>query len=90
MREYYCYKFQIRSSNNLILLGGRLLKQFVVYIYIKIETSRLLFCRLNQKKIRSDLYQGIVDCVNAGKVEPSRVGKRVVLHASFIGGPRDM
>ncbi|KAI3509551.1 hypothetical protein L1887_24917 [Cichorium endivia] len=42
------------------------------------------------KKIRSDLYQGIVDCVNAGEVEPSRVGQRVVLPASFIGGPRDM
>ncbi|KAI3709788.1 hypothetical protein L2E82_39554 [Cichorium intybus] len=90
MREYYSYKFQIRSTDNLILLGGRLLQQFVVDMYIKIETSRLLFCRLNQKKIRSDLYQGIVDCVNAGEVEPSRVGQRVVLPASFIGGPRDM
>ncbi|KAI3496584.1 hypothetical protein L1887_38949 [Cichorium endivia] len=90
MREYYCYKFQIRSTDNLILLGGRLLQQFVVDIYIKIETSRLLFCRLNKKKIRSDLYQGIVDCVNAGETEPGRVGQRVVLPASFIGGPRDM
>ncbi|CAH1440547.1 unnamed protein product [Lactuca virosa] len=90
MREYYCYKFQFRSSKKLILLGRRLLQQFVVDIYIKIETSRLLFCKLNQKKIRSDLYQGIVDCVNAGEVEPSRVGQRIVLPAYFIGGPRDM
>lgn len=90
MREYYCYKFQICSSDNLILLGGRLLQQFVVDIYIKIETSQLLFCRLNQKKIRSDLYQGVVDCVNVGETEPSRVGQRIVLPASFIGGPRDM
>ena len=90
MREYYCYKFQMRSSPNMILLGGRLLQQFVVDIYIKIETSRLLYYRLNQKKIRSKLYQGIVDCVNAGEVKPSKVGQRVVLPASFIGGPRDM
>ncbi|KAL4564581.1 hypothetical protein LXL04_028645 [Taraxacum kok-saghyz] len=90
MREYYCYKFQMRSSPNMILLGGRLLQQFVVDMYIKIETSRLLYYRLNQKKIRSELYQGIVDCVNAGDVEPSKVGQRVVLAASFIGGPRDM
>ncbi|KAL4581368.1 hypothetical protein LXL04_017582 [Taraxacum kok-saghyz] len=90
MREYYCYKFQMRSNPNMILLGGRLLQQFVVDMYIKIETSRLLYYRLNQKKIRSELYQGIVDCVNAGEVEPSKVGQRVVLPASFIGGPRDM
>nr|GEV79972.1 ATP-dependent DNA helicase PIF1-like [Tanacetum cinerariifolium] len=36
MWEYYCYKFQIRSTPN-----------------------------RNQSKIRADLYQGIVDCVNA-------------------------
>ncbi|KAJ9566736.1 hypothetical protein OSB04_002702 [Centaurea solstitialis] len=90
MREYYCYKFQIRSNDNVILLGGRLFQQFVVDVYIRIETSRLEFCERNQAKIRADLYQGVVDCVNAGEVQPSRVGQRVVLPASFIGGPRDM
>ena len=79
MREYYCYKFQIRSNDNVILLGGRLVQQFVVDTYIKIETSRLRFCELNQTKIRTDLYQGIVDCVNASEVQPNRVGLRVVL-----------
>ena len=44
MRDYYCYKFQIRSNDNVILLGGRLLQQFVVDVYIRIETSRLEFC----------------------------------------------
>ena len=90
MREYYCYKFQIRATPNLILFGGKLLQQFVVDVYIKIETSRLAYCEKNQSKIRADLYQGIVDCVSAGEVQPSRVGQRVVLPASFIGGPRDM
>jgi hypothetical protein len=90
MREYYCYKFQIRPTENVILLGGRLLQQFAVDIYNKIETSRLQFCEHNQTRIRADLYQGIVDCVSAGEVQLSRVGRRVVLPASFIGGPRDM
>ena len=62
----------------------------MVDIYIKIETSCLEFCQKNQAKIRADLYQGVVDCVNAGEVQTSRVGQRVVLPASFIGGPRDM
>ncbi|GJX19501.1 uncharacterized protein Tco_0222178 [Tanacetum coccineum] len=90
MREYYCYKFQIRATPNLILFGGKLLQQFVVDVYIKIETSRLAYCEKNQRKIRADLYQGIVDCVSADEVQPSRVGQLVVLPASFIGGPRDM
>ncbi|XP_021986145.2 uncharacterized protein LOC110882430 [Helianthus annuus] len=90
MREYYCYKFQIRSTDNVLLFGGRLLQQFVVDVYIKIETSRLEFCERNQDKIRAELYQGIVDCVNTGEVHANRVGKRIVLPASFIGGPRDM
>ncbi|XP_021995720.1 uncharacterized protein LOC110892890 [Helianthus annuus] len=90
MREYYCYKFQIRSTENVLLFGGRLLQQFVVDVYIKMETSRLQFCERNQAKIRADLYQGLVDCVNAGEVHANRVGKRIVLPASFIGGPRDM
>ncbi|GKC10177.1 uncharacterized protein Tco_1001787 [Tanacetum coccineum] len=90
MREYYCYKFQIRATPNLILFGGKLLQQFVVDVYIKIETSCLAYCEKNQRKIRADLYQGIVDCVSAGEVQPSRVGQLVVLPASFIGGPRDM
>ncbi|XP_023748017.1 uncharacterized protein LOC111896240 [Lactuca sativa] len=35
-------------------------------------------------------FAGVVDCFNAGEVQPSRVGQRVVLPASFIGGPCDM
>nr|XP_043639138.1 uncharacterized protein LOC122610211 [Erigeron canadensis] len=90
MREYYCYKFQIRPTENVILLGGRLLQQFSVNIYIKIEMSRLQFYEHNQDTIRADFYQGIVDCVNAGEVNSNRVGRRIVLPASFIGGSRDM
>ncbi|CAH1422521.1 unnamed protein product [Lactuca virosa] len=64
--------------------------QFAVDTYIKIETTRLVFVEKNQTKIRADLYQGVVDCFNAGEAQPSRVGQRVVLPTSFIGGPRDM
>ncbi|CAI9270074.1 unnamed protein product [Lactuca saligna] len=63
---------------------------FAVDTYIKIETTRLVFVEKNQTKIRANLYQGIVDCFNVGDAQPSRVGQRVVLPASFIGGPCDM
>jgi hypothetical protein len=59
-------------------------------MYIKIESCRLDYLRNEQGKIRADLYQGIVDSINAGEVRGSRVGKLIVLPPSFIGGPRDM
>ncbi|GJV52660.1 uncharacterized protein Tco_1448401 [Tanacetum coccineum] len=58
--------------------------------YIKIETSRLQFCEKKQSTIRADLYQGIVDCVNAGEVQSNRLVQIIVLPVPFIGGPRDM
>ena len=90
-REYYCYKLQIRENvRSILLLSGRLLQQFVVDMYVKIETSRLDYFRSKQQHIRSELYQGIVDTITLGETDASNVGKRIILPSSFIGGPRDM
>ena len=90
-RQYYCYKLQMRDSENpVLLLAGRLLQQFAVDMYIKLETTRLDYYRRRQSHIRSELYQGIVDAVTAGETRGNQVGRRIVLPASFVGGPRDM
>uniref|UniRef100_A0A1S4BAU6 Helitron helicase-like domain-containing protein n=1 Tax=Nicotiana tabacum TaxID=4097 RepID=A0A1S4BAU6_TOBAC len=90
-REYYCYKFQIRKGEKtILLLCGRLLQQFVVDMYIKLETIRLEFFRLQQALLRREILQGIVDSIMAGEYRGDKVGQRVILPASFIGGPRDM
>ncbi|KAL6643881.1 hypothetical protein ACP70R_018647 [Stipagrostis hirtigluma subsp. patula] len=91
VRDYYCYKFQMRPGVfNPVLYGKRLFQQFAVDTYIKVESSRLDFQRNNQTKIRADLYQGLVDSLHAGEGRACAVGKRTVLPTSFIGGPRDM
>jgi hypothetical protein len=91
VRDYYCYKFQIRLGVfNPILHGKRLFQQFAVDTYIKIESSRLDFIRKNQDRLRVDLYQGLVDSMLDGDVRGEKVGKPTVLSSSFIGGPRDM
>nr|GEW82754.1 ATP-dependent DNA helicase PIF1-like [Tanacetum cinerariifolium] len=41
-------------------------------------------------KDEEDLYQGIIDCVNAREVQSNRIGQVIVLRVSFIEGPRDM
>lgn len=90
-REYYCYKIQIRPSHKSLLLhSGRLFQQYVVDMYVKIETTRLDFFCLNQEQIRAEVYQGIVDGIQMGETSGQNMGRRVVLPGSFIGGPRDM
>ncbi|KAG7972490.1 hypothetical protein I3843_07G186700 [Carya illinoinensis] len=70
---------------SILLLSGRLLQQFVVDMYIKIETSRLDDFRSKQHEIRSDVYQGIVDSLSVGETCASNIGKRIILPSSFIG-----
>ncbi|ONM39160.1 hypothetical protein ZEAMMB73_Zm00001d043823 [Zea mays] len=91
VRDYYCYRFQIRPSIFIpILHGKRLFQQFAVDTYIKIESSRLDFIRKNQDRLRADLYKGLVDSLHEGENRADKIGKRTVLSTSFIGGPRDM
>ena len=61
-------------------------------MYIKIESIRLAFYLKpsNQRLIRADLYQGLVDSVVAGETRACMIGKRIVLPPTFIGGPWDM
>ncbi|EEC75772.1 hypothetical protein OsI_12678 [Oryza sativa Indica Group] len=92
-REYYCFRLQVRRGLlNIILFGGRLFQQWAVDMYIKIESMRLDWYSKpeNQKKIRAELYQGVVDVLSSGETSGSAVGKRVVLPRSFPGGDRDM
>ncbi|XP_071905966.1 uncharacterized protein [Coffea arabica] len=58
--------------------------------YVKIETSRLDFHRNRQNNIRSEVLQGVLDSISIGQTNASKVGRRTILPASFIGGPRDM
>ena len=90
-RQYYCYKLQMRLGDpSHILSFGRLYQQFVVDMYFKIETMRLLYIRNNQSRIRVDFYQGLIDSISMGINEGRKAGKRILLPPSFIGGPRDM
>ncbi|XP_071901098.1 uncharacterized protein [Coffea arabica] len=91
MREYYAYRFQMRKQNTPgILNTARAFQQYVVDMYVKIETQRLDFHRKRQKLIRTEQLQGVMDSVVEGESKGSNVGQRVILPASFIGGPRDM
>ena len=59
-------------------------------MYIKIETARFDYFRNKQDEIQAEAYQGIIDSIHVGETCGSKVGFRIILPASFLGGPRDM
>ncbi|GKD31450.1 ATP-dependent DNA helicase PIF1-like protein [Tanacetum coccineum] len=91
MREWFAYQIQDRpNQENLYVRGGRLFQQFLVDGYIMIETEHLYFHRVKQSKLRCDTYSNIHKSVAEGNIDPTLLGKPVVLSSSFTGGPRYM
>ncbi|KAI6647772.1 hypothetical protein LOD99_8487 [Oopsacas minuta] len=88
--DFYAYRFILRDDNfNLIHRRRTLFNQIVVDMYAKVETERLLFIRLHQKKLRVDDYIHLRDAVVTDG-NPHDFGKLVILPSSFTGSPRYM
>jgi hypothetical protein len=51
----------------MLLNAGRLLQQYVVDNYVKIESGRLRWVKEHQGDIRSELYQGLHDALHVGE-----------------------
>lgn len=91
LREFIAFRIQDREKEfGNIVNSRRLFQQFLVDCYTMIEAQRLTFIRHNQKIIRGDFLNGLEEAVNRGETDPSSIGKRVVLPASFTGGMRYM
>ncbi|KAL4578339.1 hypothetical protein LXL04_014460 [Taraxacum kok-saghyz] len=73
-----------------VLKAGRLFQQYVVTAYCSIELDRIDYIRENQKDIRNDYLSGLYDAISRGDQDGSDVGSRIILPASFTGGPRYM
>ncbi|KAI3675989.1 hypothetical protein L1987_85585 [Smallanthus sonchifolius] len=87
------YSYQIHERESLythLLRTGRLFQQYLVDAYVCIEQCRLDYMRKNQNVFRSEFLSGVHDALSRGDTEGSRVGKRIILPASFTGGPRYM
>ena len=92
-REYYSYKLQMRPNEfNIMFYGGRLFQQWLMDMYVKVESMRLDWYSLpkHQKIIWVELYCAIVDTLKAGEARASEVGRLVVLPRNFNGGERDV
>ncbi|XP_059311353.1 uncharacterized protein LOC132062896 [Lycium ferocissimum] len=86
MREFYCFRIQQRlNEGQTFLVAGRLLQQYIVDAYME---ERFCYIRNNKKKLRADLYSGLMDAILRGDSDCSMIGKSVILPSSHTGGPR--
>ncbi|XP_043259365.1 uncharacterized protein LOC122403185 [Colletes gigas] len=88
--NYYAYRLMIRQNeDNYLLRFRRLLQQFCVDMYVKIETERLSYIRLNQAKLRSEEYIHLRDAIRT-EGDARNLGRLTILPATYVGSPRHM
>ena len=81
-----CYRLMLRAAEYSALhRGGRLFQQYIADEWAKIDQHNLSFLRTHQADIRSDLYNGLTDALEAGDINSAG---RMILPSSFAGGPR--
>ncbi|XP_038719916.1 uncharacterized protein LOC120012542 [Tripterygium wilfordii] len=91
MREYYAFRLQQRHHEGKTLIrGGKLFQQYIVDAFSCVEEERLHFIRYNQKKLRTEKYQGVCDAYASGNADGGDIGKQILLPSTFTGGPRYM
>lgn len=82
--NFYAYHMMQRNNFNTILRAGRLFHQYVVDQYAKLEQQRLNYCLFHQKELRSELYQGLADAVQAGDTDGKHTGKKLSYHHHLL------
>lgn len=88
--DYYAFRIMIRENqSNHILQCRNLFSQFIVDMYAKIESERLLYIRLNQIKLRAENYIHLKDAI-ASDGNVADIGQLVILPSTHIGSPRHM
>src|SRR6266850_7617753 len=78
-------------QSNHIFLAGKLFQEYVCETWAVSEQNRLNYLRMNQNRLRVELYQGLEDAVAAdANVNFAELGKRFILPSSFSGSTRNM
>lgn len=90
--NFYAHRIMIRQNAiNHILNCRQLFHQYIVDMYAKIETERILYIRHHQSKLRADDYIHLRDALHQqNDINPNALGQAVILPATFTGSPRHM
>jgi hypothetical protein len=88
--DFYAYRIMTHVGEvNHILKCRQILHQFIVDMYAKLESERLLYIRMNQKKLRTEQYIHLRNAI-CNDANPNYLGKMVILPSSVTGSPRHM
>ena len=90
--KFYNFRLMVRPPPDFNTLHRcrRLMQQYIVDMYVKVETERLKFLRLNQKTLRAENYSDLTDALYRDDAKPANIGQKVILPSSFTGGPQYM
>ena len=87
VNQFYAFHIQVRKDNfNIVLRCHKLSQQYLADNYAKVERGRLNWVYLNQKTIKVEKYQGLIDAKDNGDIEAA--GKTTILPATVTGSPR--
>ncbi|XP_043466343.1 uncharacterized protein LOC122501132 [Leptopilina heterotoma] len=87
--QFYIFRLSYRGKFNPCLQMGKLTQQLIVDFWSKVEGLRISYIYSNQKKLRAELYCGLMDYLyNKAAEENVRPGRIIVLPSTFTGGPR--
>ncbi|GFS38131.1 hypothetical protein Acr_00g0055910 [Actinidia rufa] len=88
--QFYSYHlFEWSTEYSTILRAGKLFQEFLVDAWATTEQNRLNYNKLNQGRLRAELYKGLTS-IGANGLGPDQVGQRIILPSSFVGSPRHM
>lgn len=82
--EFYLFRLMVRD-NNYLLQFRQLLNVYIVDMWAKIESERLLYIRLHQKELRVEKYIHLRDAYIQDKSAAGDIGKMVILPSSYTG-----
>ena len=89
--QYFRFRlFPRENESDHLFRAGPLFQEFVVDMWAATEQSRLYWISKNQRSIRADVYQGLVDAVVNADTRSAQLGHRIILPSSFSGSTRNM
>ena len=88
--KLYKYHMMERDGeSDALLRSARLFQEWLCINFGTTEQQRLNYVKMNQDKLRSDVYQNLVDCITETDATAKPVGRKVIVPAYHIGSKRD-
>ena len=85
--DFYAYQIMVRDPISHLHRAGELFSQYLVDMFAKVETERLLWVRLNQKELRVDNYAHLRDDTFNDRMNGHQCRQEPKCHQCTNGNP---